>query len=66
MLRLKVSGMTCEHCVSAVMRAVKALPNVEDVAVDLSRGEVAVSGTPEECAVREAVAEEGYEVQSAA
>lgn len=66
MLRLRVSGMTCGHCVSAVTKAVEAIPSVEDVAVDLERGEVTVRGTPDERAVRQAIAEEGYEVQAAA
>lgn len=65
MLRLKVSGMTCGHCVAAVSRAVRAVPGAEDVAVDLGRGEVAVWGNPDERAVRDAISEEGYEVQAA-
>jgi copper chaperone len=63
MLRLTVSGMTCDHCVSAVAGAVRAVPGVEDVLVDLARGEVAIKGQPSERAVRDAIAEEGYEVQ---
>jgi copper chaperone len=65
MLHLKVSGMTCGHCVSAVSRAVRAVPGAEDVAVDLDRGEVTVQGNPDPSAVRAAIAEEGYEVQAA-
>ena len=65
MLHLKVSGMTCGHCVSAVSRAVRAVPGTEDVAVDLDRGEVAVRGNPDPGAVRAAIAEEGYAVQAA-
>lgn len=62
MLKLHVSGMTCAHCVAAVTRAVKELPAVEDVAVSLDRGEVRVTGSPDEDAVRAAIAAEGYEV----
>ena len=65
MVRIRVSGMTCEHCVRAITQAVRALPGVEDVSVDLARGDVTVAGTPNERAVREAIAEEGYEVQAA-
>lgn len=61
-MQLKVSGMTCGHCVSAVTRAVQALPAVEGVVVDLASGIVTVTGHPDERAVREAIAEEGYEV----
>ena len=65
MLQLQVTGMTCEHCVTAVTRAVKAVPSVEGVTVDLEHGAVTVQGTPDETAVREAITEEGYEVQTA-
>jgi copper chaperone len=66
MLKLKVSGMTCGHCVSAVSKAVRSIPSVEDVAVDLERGEVTVHGNPDPGAVRAAITDEGYEVQHAA
>jgi len=65
MLHLKVSGMTCEHCVRAVSQAVKVLPGVVDVSIDLARGDVTVAGTPDERAVRDAIAEEGYTVEAA-
>ncbi len=65
MLHLKVSGMTCGHCVSAVSKAVRAVPNVEDVTIDLERGDVTVKGDPDLRAVRAAITEEGYEVQAA-
>ena len=59
-----VVGMTCEHCVRAVQTEVGAIPGVEDVAVDLASGRVAVtSGAPlDDRDVRAAVEEAGYEV----
>ena len=65
MLNFKVSGMTCGHCVAAVSRAVRAVPGTGDVSVSLDRGEVTVQGDPDPGAVRAAIAEEGYEVQTA-
>ncbi|MDR3534412.1 MAG: cation transporter [Rhodopila sp.] len=65
MLKLKVSGMTCGHCAAAVTKAVRKVASVADVAVDLERGEVSVQGNPDERAVREAIAQEGYEVLAA-
>ncbi len=62
MLQLKVTGMTCGHCVAAVTRAVKAVPAVEDVSVDLEHGLVTVAGSPDQRAVRDAITEEGYKV----
>ena len=65
MLSMKVSGMTCGHCVSAVTKAVKAVPGADDVSVDLKNGHVTVTGNPDPGAVRRAIFEEGYEVQAA-
>ena len=33
---LKVNGMSCEHCVKAVTKAVNALPGIANVSVSLS------------------------------
>ena len=66
MLSLKVSGMTCGHCVAAVSKAVGAVPGAGEVAVDLDRGQVTVQGNPDPGAVRDAIAEEGYEVRDTA
>lgn len=65
MLNLKVSGMTCGHCVSVVSRAVKAVPGAAEVEVDLPSGAVRVGGTPDPGAVRDAISAEGYEVRAA-
>lgn len=62
MLVLEVAGMTCGHCVAAVRAAVAAVPGAGDVVVDLDTGVVRASGSPDEAAVRTAVAGEGYEV----
>lgn len=65
MLRLKVSGMTCGHCAAAVTKAVEAVPGVDEVNVDLERGEVRVQGAPDVASVHRVIAGEGYDVQSA-
>ena len=57
----RVTGMTCGHCVSAVMDEVGKVDGVDTVAVDLQSGHVTVSGagyTDEQ--VRAAVDEAGY------
>lgn len=41
-----VDGMSCEHCVKAITKAVTALPGVSDVAVDLAAKTVAVEHDP--------------------
>jgi copper chaperone CopZ len=41
--RYEVTGMTCEHCVSAVTGELTQLPGVREVSVDLPTGEVTVT-----------------------
>jgi copper chaperone CopZ len=62
-----VTGMTCDHCVSAVRDEVTKVYGVIDVQVDLVPGAVSTvivsSEQPvAESSVREAVDEAGYEV----
>lgn len=37
---IKVSGMSCQHCVSAVTEALEKLEGLEEIVVDLSANEV--------------------------
>ncbi|HEX7189267.1 MAG TPA: heavy metal-associated domain-containing protein [Actinomycetes bacterium] len=62
----RVTGMTCDHCVTAVTEELSALPGVRDVQVALVTGGTSevrvVSESPlAENAVRAAVDEAGYE-----
>ncbi|MCO5055727.1 heavy-metal-associated domain-containing protein [Thermomonas sp.] len=43
-MRLKVENMSCQHCVNAVTRALRALDAKAVVEVDLGKGEVRASG----------------------
>lgn len=60
MIELRVQGMTCGHCVSAVTRAVKALDPEANVEVDLGSGRVRVEGRSSVEALGKAIAEAGY------
>jgi len=65
MLKFKVSGMTCGHCVQAVSKAVEAVPAVDRALVDLATGEVSVEDHgADEAAIRDAIADAGYEVEA--
>lgn len=62
---LNVKGMTCGGCTSAVTRALKATQGVEDVAVDLGRGQATVQFDPSATStdeLRDAVTRAGFEV----
>jgi copper chaperone len=66
MVKLQVTGMSCEHCVRAVEKALKGVPGVESVVeVSLERGEAIVEGQPEVAALVSAIAEEGYTAEPA-
>jgi copper chaperone len=64
---LKIQGMTCNHCVMRVAKALKGTAGVQDAQVDLQKGEAVVTYddskvTPEKLSF--AVVEAGYKVSS--
>lgn len=38
MKNIKIKGMSCQHCVMAVTRALEAIEGIRDVRVDLNNG----------------------------
>ncbi|NLT38859.1 MAG: copper chaperone CopZ [Clostridiales bacterium] len=62
---LKVEGMSCEHCVRAITKAVGALPGVGSVAVDLKARTVTVEHDPAQTAlpkIKAEIEDQGYDV----
>ena len=59
---LKVEGMTCEHCVKRVEKALRGVSGVEKVSIDLSINETVVTGDVERAKLIEAVKAAGYSV----
>lgn len=62
---LKVDGMSCEHCVKAVTKAVGALPGIGGVEVDLKAGTVTVEHDPRLSSldvIKAEIEEQGYDV----
>ena len=59
-----VVGMSCDHCVLSVTEEVSEVAGVQNVDVELASGRLVVAGDVSEQAVRDAVAEAGYEVAS--
>lgn len=62
---LKVTGMTCGHCVAAVTKALENVPGVEKADVSLEKAQAVVSGDADKQAMVDAVKEEGYEADIA-
>lgn len=61
MTKLKIEGMTCNHCVMAVKQALEAVPGVKGrVDVTLQPGAATVEGNASAEALVAAVVDEGY------
>ncbi|HVE96048.1 MAG TPA: heavy metal-associated domain-containing protein [Pseudonocardiaceae bacterium] len=59
-----VTGMVCQHCVSAVTEEISAIEGVTGVQVDLATGRVSVTSTValDDATVHAAIDEAGYEI----
>ncbi len=66
MIKLKVTGMTCQHCERAVSEALSGVPGVKEVvSVSHERDEAVVEGAPDVTTLIAAVKEEGYGAEAA-
>ena len=64
MTKLRIDGMSCDHCVRAVSGALQEVPGVDRVVeVSLERGEAVVEGSAETAPLIAAVEEEGYRAE---
>jgi copper chaperone len=61
---IKIKGMTCNHCVMAVTKALNEIEGVRDVHVDLEKGEATFEeAQPVDMSiVKEGIKKAGYEV----
>jgi copper chaperone len=63
---LKVKGMSCQHCVMSVTKALSQLEGIKNVQVDLQKEEVRFDNTKALALnrIEKAIEEAGYEVIS--
>ena len=61
---LKVKGMSCQHCVTSVTKALDQLEGIKNVKVDLTKGEVRFDNTKSVAPdrIQKAITDAGYEV----
>ena len=61
---IKVKGMSCQHCVMSVTKALGQLEGIKKVQVDLAKGEVSFDNLKEIASSRieKAISDAGYEV----
>ena len=65
MLTLNIEGMTCQHCVMNVTKALKAVPGVVSVKVSLDKNMAYVDGEVEAGALIKSVIDAGYQASAA-
>jgi len=63
-MRVAIKGMSCQHCVSAVTKALEQLDGVKNVEVSLEKGEARFEEEKpvDRESLRKAVQDAGYEV----
>ncbi|MBX6312973.1 MAG: heavy-metal-associated domain-containing protein, partial [Isosphaeraceae bacterium] len=64
-VQLPIAGMTCDHCVGTVRRALEGVPGVQAAEVDLQAGRAEVtldSNRVDRAALKSAVEAAGYQV----
>jgi len=61
---MKVKGMSCQHCVKSVTKALNQLEGIKNVQVDLAKGEVRFDNMKEVASnrIEKAIQDAGYEV----
>ncbi|HET9122435.1 MAG TPA: cation transporter [Acidiferrobacteraceae bacterium] len=58
--KLRITGMTCGHCVAAVTKALQAVPGVQRADVNLERKQAVVEGSVQPARLIDAVTAQGY------
>ena len=63
---IKVKGMSCQHCVASVTKALSEIEGITDVQVDLDKGEATFSeqSPVAEQSIKDAITKIGFEVVS--
>ncbi|MCE1229031.1 MAG: cation transporter [Firmicutes bacterium] len=60
MVQISIEGMTCNHCVGHVKKALLAVPGVQSAEVTLQPQQAQVQGEADPKALIAAIEEEGY------
>jgi copper chaperone len=64
MKTIKIKGMSCQHCVKAVTKALSEIAGIEDVTVDLMKGEASFKEAQpiDQELLRERIKKAGFEL----
>ena len=64
MATISIKGMSCQHCVASVTKALKEIPGIVNVNVDLEKAEASYDRDIDAHLVNEAITKIGFEVVS--
>jgi copper chaperone len=64
MIQFTVEGMSCNHCISAITRAVRDVDPVASVDVTLASQSVKIDSAADVVELREAIEDAGYAVKA--
>lgn len=66
MSTVKIKGMSCQHCVMAVTKALKEIDGLQDITVDLEKGEAYFKEIKpvDKAVIKDRIKKAGYEVVS--
>ncbi len=66
MEKVKIQGMSCQHCVMAVTKALNKIEGLKDVKVDLEKGEASFENSRRvpSAKIQQAIEEAGFKVAS--
>lgn len=65
MISLEVKGMSCNHCVKSVTKAVQGVDPAAQVRIALAEGRVDIDSAADAARLQQAIQEAGYEVLAA-
>lgn len=63
MTTIRIKGMSCQHCVASVTKALEQLPGVSQVKVNLDKSEATYFGDIDDSIIKQAIARIGFEVE---
>jgi len=61
-MTVRIDGMHCAHCISAVTQALMEIEGVTSVTVDLDKGTAQFDGWADEARLREATLDAGFDL----
>ena len=62
MTAISIKGMSCQHCVASVTKALERIPGISNVNVILEKAEVSYDGTINTKLINEAITKIGFEI----